>query len=186
MGLLVAGTKYHGEFEERLKKLMEEIKQSDEIILFTDEVYTLIGVGVAEGAIDAANILKPALARGESQSPSNFSVLPAEDESWWGGNGGGQGRNGEYEFRQWTLDFAILASLPCKTEEERVVRDRKAFLLHNQFVDTSIFMAIKAIQHVMESNIKNESNSPSSILHEERVGDLSVVIKCDIRNGNRV
>ncbi|XLR54224.1 hypothetical protein HN51_022544 [Arachis hypogaea] len=175
MGLLVAGTKYHGEFEERLKKLMEEIKQSDEIILFTDEVYTLIGVGVAEGAIDAANILKPALARGESQ-----------DESWWGGNGGGQGRNGEYEFRQWTLDFAILASLPCKTEEERVVRDRKAFLLHNQFVDTSIFMAIKAIQHVMESNIKNESNSPSSILHEERVGDLSVVIKCDIRNGNRV
>ncbi|KAL4394538.1 hypothetical protein AHAS_Ahas02G0162000 [Arachis hypogaea] len=67
MGLLVAGTKYHGEFEERMKKLMEEIKQSDEIILFTDEVYTLIGVGVAEGAIDAANILKPALARGESQ-----------------------------------------------------------------------------------------------------------------------
>ncbi|XLR48507.1 hypothetical protein S83_033167 [Arachis hypogaea] len=56
----------------------------------------------------------------------------------------------------------------------------------DRFVDTSIFMAIKAIQHVMESNIKNESNSPSSILHEERVGDLSVVVKCDIRNGNRV
>ncbi|XP_050946514.1 chaperone protein ClpC2, chloroplastic-like [Cucumis melo] len=67
MGLLVAGTKYRGEFEERLKKLMEEIKQSDEIILFIDEVHTLIGVGAAEGAIDAANILKPALARGELQ-----------------------------------------------------------------------------------------------------------------------
>ncbi|XP_027364575.1 chaperone protein ClpC, chloroplastic-like [Abrus precatorius] len=65
MGLLVAGTKYRGEFEERLKKLMEEIKQSDEIILFIDEVHTLIGAGAAEGAIDAANILKPALARGE-------------------------------------------------------------------------------------------------------------------------
>ncbi|XWS60203.1 hypothetical protein CRYUN_Cryun07bG0015300 [Craigia yunnanensis] len=67
MGLLVAGTKYRGEFEERLKKLMEEIKQSDEIMLFIDEVHTLIGAGAAEGAIDAANILKPALARGELQ-----------------------------------------------------------------------------------------------------------------------
>jgi ATP-dependent Clp protease ATP-binding subunit ClpC len=67
MGLLVAGTKYRGEFEERLKKLMEEIKQADDIILVIDEVHTLIGAGAAEGAIDAANILKPALARGELQ-----------------------------------------------------------------------------------------------------------------------
>ncbi|KAF7043794.1 hypothetical protein CFC21_053105 [Triticum aestivum] len=67
MGLLVAGTKYRGEFEERLKKLMEEIKQNGDIILFLDEVHTLVGAGAAEGAIDAANILKPALARGELQ-----------------------------------------------------------------------------------------------------------------------
>merc|ERR1719375_2524403 len=67
MGLLVAGTKYRGEFEERLKKLMEEIKQHEDIILIIDEVHTLIGAGAAEGAIDAANILKPALARGELQ-----------------------------------------------------------------------------------------------------------------------
>lgn len=67
MGLLVAGTKYRGEFEERLKKLMDEIKQNDDIILMIDEVHTLIGAGAAEGAIDAANILKPALARGELQ-----------------------------------------------------------------------------------------------------------------------
>ncbi|KAH6758898.1 CLPC-like protein 1 [Perilla frutescens var. frutescens] len=67
MGLLVAGTKYRGEFEERLKRLMEEIRKSDDIILFIDEVHTLIGAGAAEGAIDAANILKPALARGELQ-----------------------------------------------------------------------------------------------------------------------
>lgn len=58
MGLLVAGTKYRGEFEERLKKLMDEIKQADDIILMIDEVHTLIGAGAAEGAIDAANILK--------------------------------------------------------------------------------------------------------------------------------
>ncbi|MCO5572894.1 hypothetical protein L7F22_026655 [Adiantum nelumboides] len=64
-GLLVAGTKYRGDFEERLKKIMEEIKQVDDTILFIDEVHTLIGAGAAEGAIDATNILKPALAQGE-------------------------------------------------------------------------------------------------------------------------
>jgi ATP-dependent Clp protease ATP-binding subunit ClpC len=67
IGLLVAGTKYRGEFEERLKKIMDEIKQAGNIILVIDEVHTLIGAGAAEGAIDAANILKPALARGELQ-----------------------------------------------------------------------------------------------------------------------
>ncbi len=67
IGLLVAGTKYRGEFEERLKKIMEEIKSAGNIILVIDEVHTLIGAGAAEGAIDAANILKPALARGELQ-----------------------------------------------------------------------------------------------------------------------
>merc|ERR1711904_411344 len=67
IGLLVAGTKYRGEFEERLKKLMDEMRQDDDIILVIDEVHTLIGAGAAEGAIDAANILKPALARGELQ-----------------------------------------------------------------------------------------------------------------------
>ena len=67
IGLLVAGTKYRGEFEERLKKIMEEIKSAGNVILVIDEVHTLIGAGAAEGAIDAANILKPALARGELQ-----------------------------------------------------------------------------------------------------------------------
>ena len=67
IGLLVAGTKYRGEFEERLKKIMEEIKGAGNVILVIDEVHTLIGAGAAEGAIDAANILKPALARGELQ-----------------------------------------------------------------------------------------------------------------------
>jgi ATP-dependent Clp protease ATP-binding subunit ClpC len=67
MGSLVAGTKYRGEFEERLKKIIEEIRQAGNIILFIDELHTLVGAGAAEGAIDAANILKPALARGELQ-----------------------------------------------------------------------------------------------------------------------
>lgn len=67
IGLLVAGTKYRGEFEERLKKVMDEIRQANNIILVIDELHTLIGAGAAEGAIDAANILKPALSRGEIQ-----------------------------------------------------------------------------------------------------------------------
>ena len=67
MGLLIAGTKYRGEFEERMKKIMDEIRQAGNIILIIDEMHTLIGAGAAEGAIDAANILKPALSRGEIQ-----------------------------------------------------------------------------------------------------------------------
>ena len=67
MGTVVAGTKYRGEFEDRLKKVMDEIRQAGNVILFIDELHTLIGAGGAEGAIDASNILKPSLARGELQ-----------------------------------------------------------------------------------------------------------------------
>ncbi|ALS80136.1 ATP-dependent Clp protease ATP-binding subunit ClpC [Planococcus kocurii] len=67
MGTVVAGTKYRGEFEDRLKKVMDEIRQAGNVILFIDELHTLIGAGGAEGAIDASNILKPSLSRGELQ-----------------------------------------------------------------------------------------------------------------------
>ena len=67
IGSLVAGTKYRGEFEERLKKIIEELRQTNDAVLFIDELHTLVGAGAAEGAIDAANILKPPLARGELQ-----------------------------------------------------------------------------------------------------------------------
>ena len=68
MGALVAGTKYRGEFEERLKKVVEEIRGSGNCVLFIDEIHTMVGAGAAEGAVDAANILKPSLARGELQT----------------------------------------------------------------------------------------------------------------------
>ncbi|HUG48733.1 MAG TPA: ATP-dependent Clp protease ATP-binding subunit [Candidatus Limnocylindria bacterium] len=67
IGSLVAGTKYRGEFEERLKKIIEELRSTSDAVLFIDELHTLVGAGAAEGAIDAANILKPPLARGELQ-----------------------------------------------------------------------------------------------------------------------
>lgn len=67
MGALVAGTKYRGEFEERLKKIIDEIKTAGNCVLFIDEFHTMVGAGAAEGAVDAANILKPSLARGELQ-----------------------------------------------------------------------------------------------------------------------
>jgi len=67
LALMVAGTKYRGQFEERIKAVMDEIRRSEHIILFIDELHTLVGAGSAEGAIDASNILKPALSRGEIQ-----------------------------------------------------------------------------------------------------------------------
>ena len=64
---MVAGSKYRGEFEERIKKVISEVTQDGEVLLFIDEIHTIIGAGGAEGAIDASNILKPSLARGEIQ-----------------------------------------------------------------------------------------------------------------------
>lgn len=113
----------------------------------------------------------------ESASP-----LPTEDEHW-GGNGGGQGRNGEYDHRPWAAEFSVLATLPCKTEEERVIRDKKAFLLHSQFIDTSVQRAVRAICNVMDTNQQTSGTTDlpaGSILLEDHVGDLSIVVKRDI------
>ena len=117
-----------------------------------------------------------------ADSPSNLQPLPTEDENW-GGNGGGQGRNGEYDFRPWATDFAVLARLPCKTEDERVVRDRKAFLLHSQFVDVSIFKATAAIRRFVDANSnasKAKNVSTGSVVHEDRIGDLCITVKRDM------
>ncbi|PQQ18578.1 protein TSS [Prunus yedoensis var. nudiflora] len=116
-----------------------------------------------------------------AESPSDFPPLPTEDENW-GGNGGGQGRNGEYDLRPWATDFAILACLPCKTEEERVVRDRKAFLLHSKFIDVSVYKAASAIRALIGSSMNARETvycSQGCVLFEDRVGDLSIVVKRD-------
>ncbi|CAH8353902.1 unnamed protein product [Eruca vesicaria subsp. sativa] len=114
-----------------------------------------------------------------SESSSAFSPLPTEDENW-GGNGGGQGRDGEHELRPWAAEFSVLATLPCKTEEERVIRDKKAFLLHNLFIDVSVQRAVRAISNVIGTNQCTSGTSDGSILLEDRVGDLSIVVKRDV------
>src|SRR5205814_1285617 len=86
LSLIVAGTKYRGQFEERLKKIMAELKESDENIVFIDELHTLVGAGSAEGTLDAANILKPALSRGDIQcigatTPSEFRRTIEKDRA---------------------------------------------------------------------------------------------------------
>ena len=67
LALMVAGTKYRGQFEERIKAVMDEIRRSKNVILFIDELHMIVGAGSAEGALDASNIIKPALSRGELQ-----------------------------------------------------------------------------------------------------------------------
>ena len=86
LSLIVAGTKYRGQFEERLKKIMAELKENEESIVFIDELHTLVGAGSAEGTLDAANILKPALSRGEIQcigatTPSEFRKTIEKDRA---------------------------------------------------------------------------------------------------------
>jgi ATP-dependent Clp protease ATP-binding subunit ClpC len=86
LSLIVAGTKYRGQFEERLKKIMTELKQNDQYIVFIDELHTLVGAGSAEGTLDAANILKPALSRGEIQcigatTPAEFRKSIEKDKA---------------------------------------------------------------------------------------------------------
>ncbi|KAK7285789.1 hypothetical protein RJT34_20570 [Clitoria ternatea] len=112
------------------------------------------------------------------QSPSVFPPLPMEDESW-GGNGGGLGRDGKFDLIPWANEFLFIASMPCKTAEERQIRDRKAFLLHTLFVDVAIFKAIRAVKHVMGEPGFSCSVAENDILYTERVGDLSIRVLKD-------
>ncbi|CAN6459580.1 unnamed protein product [Victoria cruziana] len=117
---------------------------------------------------------------------TGFSSLPVEDESW-NGNGGGQGRNGEYDKRKWAHEFSVLARMPCKTEEERQIRDRKAFLLHCLFVDVSVLKATAAIRHLMDVNRQvdvPEGSLLNSIIHEECIGDLKITVTRDVQDPN--
>ncbi|XP_030488790.2 protein REDUCED CHLOROPLAST COVERAGE 1 [Cannabis sativa] len=118
-----------------------------------------------------------------AQSPPVFPPLPVEDETW-GGNGGGLGRDGKSDLIPWANEFAFVASMPCKTPEERQVRDRRAFLLHSLFVDVSIFRAIKAIRLAMDKPDLIFPAVDSKILYIENVGDLSITVLKDVSNAS--
>lgn len=109
-------------------------------------------------------------------SATKSPALPVEDENW-GGHGGGCGRDGKHDRRRWAIEFSVLARMPSKTEEERVIRDRKAFLLHNLFVDTAIFRAASTIRRLVDTS--PQTGPDGSLVLEERVGDLHITVKKD-------
>lgn len=116
-----------------------------------------------------------------ADSPSVFPPLPTEDETW-GGNGGGQGRDGKHDHRPWVKEFAILAAMPCKTAEERQVRDRKAFLLHSLFVDVAVLKAVASIQQLISNHTSSHETANGTagpVLYTEQVGDMKIIITKD-------
>ncbi|CAA3013036.1 TSS [Olea europaea subsp. europaea] len=118
-----------------------------------------------------------------AKSPSIFPPLPAEDEKW-GGSGGGLGRDSKSDLIPYARELSSLASMPCKTAEERQVRDRKAFLLHGLFVDVAIFRAISAVQHVMGKPELAHSAAKGEIIYTEKVGDLRITVIKDAPNAS--
>lgn len=153
-------------------------------LLIVQDVFTIIVVSFQFGNLPygfRANtwVVPPVV----SDNPSVFPPLPMEDETW-GGNGGGQGRDGKHENRQWARDFAILAAMPCQTAEERQIRDRKAFLLHSLFVDVSVFKAVSAIKHLVDIKQNSFSNSALPTSYEERIGDLTIKVTRDVSDAS--
>lgn len=112
--------------------------------------------------------------------PSVFPPLPTEDETW-GSNGGGQGRDGKHDHRPWAKEFAILAAMPCKTAEERQIRDRKAFLLHSLFVDVAVLKAVAAIQQMVpdKSSLETPNDTTNPDLHTQQIGDMKITVTKD-------
>lgn len=171
MGSLVAGTKYRGEFEDRLKKVIDEIYQDGQVILFIDELHTLIGAGGAEGAIDASNILKPALARGELQligatTLDEYQKYIEKDQAL------------ERRFS------TVMVDEPTPTETEEILQGlrpryemhhgvtitdealHEAVILANRYI-TGRFMPDKAIDLIDESAAKVRLNETDSTLTPE-------------------
>lgn len=101
-----------------------------------------------------------------------------------GGNGGGLCRDGKTDLLPWANEFLYLASMPCKTAEERQVRDRRAFLLHSLFVDVAVLRAVSAVQHVLRNLDLISSTADVNYLYSEKVGDLCITVIKDASNAS--
>ena len=170
---LVAGTKYRGEFEDRLKKIMREIRSSRNVIVFIDELHTLIGAGAAEGAIDAANMLKPALARGELQcvgatTLTEFRKYVEKDSAL------------ERRFQ------SILVREPSTEDSVMILRGLKpSFEDHHRvtYTDEAIELAVElAERHINDRflpdkaiDVIDEAGSRSRLAHSSRPSDILVL-----------
>ena len=178
---VVAGTKYRGEFEERLKRIMKEIRGSENVIIFIDELHTIIGAGAAEGAIDAANILKPALARGELQcvgaTTLNEYKMHIEKDSAL------ERRFQTVMVKEPTIDetIEILRGLRARYENHHMVKFtddalHKAAQLANRYIHDR-FLPDKAIDLIDEAGSKarlENCDKPASIRElEEEISGLN-------------
>jgi ATP-dependent Clp protease ATP-binding subunit ClpC len=181
MAAIVAGTKYRGEFEERLKRIMKEIKGSSNVIIFIDELHTIIGAGAAEGAIDAANILKPALARGELQcigatTLNEYKMYVEKDAAL-------ERRFQSVQVDEPTIDEAneIIMGLRYRYEEHHKVKFTdeallKAVSLSSRYI-TDRYLPDKAIDIIDEAGSKarlEHCDRPVDIIGlEEEIQDLN-------------
>ncbi len=182
MASMVAGTKYRGEFEERLKRVMNEIRTNPEIILFIDELHTIIGAGAAEGAIDAANMLKPALARGELQcigatTLNEYKLYIERDAAL-------ERRFQEVMVEEPTIEeaLAILRGLKRSYEEHHRVQYsdtaiEAAVKLSDRYI-TERFLPDKAIDVIDEAGSKarlqNSARPEEIVLLEQNIEELTV------------
>ncbi|CAN4111448.1 unnamed protein product [Withania somnifera] len=118
-----------------------------------------------------------------AQLPATFPSLPVEDKNW-GANGGGLGRDGKFDLLPYANEFLNVVSMPCKTTEERQIRDRKVFILHSLFIDVAIFRAISAVKHVTEKIKPAHCDSNGEIIYSVTVGDLSIFVTKDASNAS--
>ncbi len=176
MGTIIAGTKYRGEFEERMQRIIEEVKMSKDIILFIDEIHTLVGAGAAEGAVDAANILKPSLAKGEIQLIG--ATTPTEYRKYIEKDGALERRFQPVRVMEPTYDetIKILKGLRERYENFHHVRIpdetiEEAVKLSVRYINDR-FLPDKAIDIIDEASARVRLTRPKSIAHSNLEREL--------------
>ncbi|MCX7845774.1 MAG: ATP-dependent Clp protease ATP-binding subunit [Dictyoglomaceae bacterium] len=176
MGTIIAGTKYRGEFEERMQRIIEEVRMSKDIILFIDEIHTLVGAGAAEGAVDAANILKPSLAKGEIQLIG--ATTPTEYRKYIEKDGALERRFQPVRVMEPTYDETIQILKGLRERYENFHRVRipdetieEAVKLSVRYINDR-FLPDKAIDIIDEASARVRLTRPKSSVHSNLEREL--------------